>query len=634
MRFKTPASVYTRRRNSKSVSSAAILAFAVLAAAALVVGAQHPSVTLADGGGGNGLASLKTVAIPLPANLARFIKDEQAAIALGKALFWDQQVGSDGQSCASCHFHAGADSRSKNQIDPGLRAVPPDPTLQLGGPNFQLKASDFPLHRLANPNDQNSAVLFDTNDIVSSQGVRNFNFTNVIVGNAADAGISVTDPIFSVNGVNVRRVEPRNTPTMINAVFNFRNFWDGRARNEFNGVNPIGKLDPGAKVLRVAAPGQAPQLVSLIDGSHPELALDTSALASQAVGPPLSDSEMVFAGRTFVLLGRKMVAARALALQHVAPDDSALGSLSAAPGTGLKSKYDVMIRAAIQSEWWDSSSVIQINPDGSLTILPAGAAAAQNRFAIMEVNFSVIWGLSVQEYMASLVSDNSRVDQFLEGNRSALTAQEQRGMGIFTGKGQCSKCHGGAETTSASVSSVQANGLVSGGDTGFFNTGVRRINDDLGIGASIGPLNLPLSAGNPARAQGAFKAPGLRNVELTGPYMHNGGMATLEQVVDFYSRGGDFAKENAAVLSDRIKNLGLSAEDKAALVAFLKALTDERVRLDQAPFDHPELFVPNGSIGNANTVLADGTGNSVQDTLRIPAVGKNGVRVATPNFLE
>ena len=635
MRFKTPACVYTRRCNSKSVSSAAIFALAVLAAAALVVGAQHPSVTLADGGGGNGLASLKTVAIPRPANLARFIKDEQAAIALGKALFWDQQVGSDGQSCASCHFHAGADSRSKNQIDPGLRAVPPDPTFQLGGPNFQLKASDFPLHKLANPNDRNSAVLFDTNDIVSSQGVRNITFTNVIVGNTTDAGISIPDPIFSVNGVNVRRVEPRNTPTMINAVFNFRNFWDGRARNEFNGVDPIGNLDPGAKVLRVAAPGQAPQLVSLIDGSHPELALNNSSLASQAVGPPLSDFEMSFAGRTFVLLGRKMVTARALGLQHVAPDDSALGSLSAAPGTGLKSKYDAMIRAAIQSEWWDSSSVIQINPDGSLTILPAGAAAAQNRFSMMEVNFSLIWGLSVQEYMASLVSDNSRVDQFLEGNRSALTAQEQRGMGIFTGKGQCSKCHGGAETTAASVSNVQAKGLVSDdSDTGFFNTGVRRINNDLGIGASIGPLNLPLSAADPAGAQGAFKTPGLRNVELTGPYMHNGGMATLEQVVDFYSRGGDFAKENAAVLSDRIKNLGLSAEDKAALVAFLKALTDERVRLDQAPFDHPELFVPNGSIGNANTVLADGTGNSVQDTLRIPAVGRNGVRVATPNFLE
>src|SRR3989449_849086 len=488
MRFKTPACVYTRRCNSKSVSSAAIFALAVLAAAALVVGAQHPSVALAKGGandggaagvggGGNGLASLKTVAIPRPTNLARFVKDEQAAIALGKALFWDQQVGSDGQSCASCHFHAGADNRSKNQLDPGLRAVPPDATFQLGGPNYQLKASDFPTHRLANPNDQNSAVLFDTNDVVSSQGVRPFAFTNVIVGNATDAGISTPDPIFSVNGVNVRKVEPRNTPTMINTIFNFRSFWDGRARSEFNGVDPIGNLDPGATVLHVAAPGQAP----------------------------------------------------------------------------------------------DSSSVIQINADGSRTILSAGAAAAQNRFSMMEANFSLVWGLAIQMYESTLVSDDSRVDQFLEGNHGALSAQEQRGMGIFTGKGQCSKCHSGAETSSASASSIQANGLVSGGSaTGFFNTGVRRINNDLSIGASIGPLNLPLSAANPAGAQGAFKAPGLRNVELTGPYMHNGGMATLEQVVDFYSRGGDFAKENAAVLSSRIKNLGLSADDKAALVAFMK----------------------------------------------------------------
>src|SRR5438132_1497970 len=59
------------------------------------------------------------------------------------------------------------------------------------------------------------------------------------------------DPVFNVGGINVRGVEPRNTPTMINAVFNHRNFWDGRARFEFNGRNPIGKLDPTAKVLRV-----------------------------------------------------------------------------------------------------------------------------------------------------------------------------------------------------------------------------------------------------------------------------------------------------------------------------------------------------------------------------------------------
>src|SRR5437870_12823078 len=98
--------------------------------------------------------------------------------------------------------------------------------------------------------------------------------------------------IFDSATPPAREVEPRNTPTMINAVFNFRNFWDGRARNEFNGVDPIGNLDPGATVLHIAAPGQAPESVSLIDGSHPELALNNSSLASQAVGPPRSDFEM------------------------------------------------------------------------------------------------------------------------------------------------------------------------------------------------------------------------------------------------------------------------------------------------------------------------------------------------------
>src|SRR5205807_6154452 len=211
-------------------------------------------------------------------------------------------------------------------------------------------------------------------------------------------------------------------------------------------------------------------------------------------------------------------------------------------------------------------------------------------------------GLAIQMYEATLVSDNSRVDQFLEGNHGALNAQEQRGMGIFTGKGQCSKCHAGAETSSASASSVQANGLVSGGDTGFFNTGVRRINDDLGIGASIGPLNLPLSAADPAGAQGAFKTPGLRNVELTGPYMHNGGMATLQQVVEFYDRGGDFAQQNMDNLDPNILPLHLTAEQRDDLVQFLVALTDERVRWQRAPFDHPELCFPNGDFGDQSAV--------------------------------
>src|SRR5689334_6863294 len=65
--------------------------------------------------------SLKTVPVPLPPNLSDFVKDKNAAIVLGKALFWDQNAGSDGLACASCHFHAGADNRTKNSLDPGLR---------------------------------------------------------------------------------------------------------------------------------------------------------------------------------------------------------------------------------------------------------------------------------------------------------------------------------------------------------------------------------------------------------------------------------------------------------------------------------------------------------------------------------
>jgi cytochrome c peroxidase len=69
--------------------------------------------------------SLKTVPVPGPDDhqLAKFVRDKNALVVLGKALFWDQQVGSDGQACASCHFHAGADSRSKNQLDSGGRST-------------------------------------------------------------------------------------------------------------------------------------------------------------------------------------------------------------------------------------------------------------------------------------------------------------------------------------------------------------------------------------------------------------------------------------------------------------------------------------------------------------------------------
>jgi hypothetical protein len=173
------------------------------------------------------LVSLKTVPIPEPPNLGEFVKNKPAAIALGKALFWDTQVGSNGnQACATCHFHAGVDTREKNQLSPGLLRVnasgdpaDPDITFNAGkGPNSVLQPADFPFHKLADPNNRSSQVLRDTNDVAGSQGVSLTKFIDIVPGSAVDQVQVVPDPVFNVKGINVRQVTERNTPSTINAV--------------------------------------------------------------------------------------------------------------------------------------------------------------------------------------------------------------------------------------------------------------------------------------------------------------------------------------------------------------------------------------------------------------------------------
>ena len=117
------------------------------------------------------ISSLKDTT-PLKPALDEYIVDRLAAQQLGKALFWDTQVGSDGLACASCHFHAGADIRSKNQVNPGGKAG--DSVFNLrgntrgnSGPNKAFTAADFPFHKLDNAADRESSVKFDTNDIFS-----------------------------------------------------------------------------------------------------------------------------------------------------------------------------------------------------------------------------------------------------------------------------------------------------------------------------------------------------------------------------------------------------------------------------------------------------------------------------------
>src|SRR5205814_857841 len=244
------------------------------------------------------------------------------------------------------------------------------------GPNYTVRVGDFPFHQFNNPDAKSSGVKFTTDDTMSSQGTFGGTFTSVTTGVFTDTCQRNPDPIFNVVGVGTRKVEPRNTPTMINAVFNFRNFWDGRANNVFNGMNPFGPTDPTARVLRVTNGVPAPV----------QIALPNASLASQEVGPPNNGVEMSCAGRSFPQLGRKLLALRPLGQQLVDPTDSELGSLSRFPSLGLNTTYAALIRAAFDPAWWNSSAVV-------------------NGFTVMENNFSLYWGLSVMLYGSTQVSD-------------------------------------------------------------------------------------------------------------------------------------------------------------------------------------------------------------------------------------
>lgn len=622
------------------------------------------------------IETLKGVTVPLPAQLDDYIMNRAAAIQLGKAAFWDMAVGSDGKTaCASCHFHAGADSRVTNQTSPGLKnetpgfvaAFDPSRTRPSAGPNYWLVKEDFPFHVLSDPNDRNSNILFTTDDVVSSQGVFATNLVQPVVitgGSATDKCVNITDPHYQIGGKHTRRVEPRNTPTSINAVFNFRNFWDGRANNAFNGVNPFGPRDTNAGIYTSTTTTSPLTKVKIL--------LENASLASQAAGPPGSDFEMSCGGRNGAMMGRRLLTRKALYGQLVATDDSVLAPLrnATAPAYGLTKTYLDLIKLAYWPKYWQSS---------------AGVNVGGTSFYQREANFTLFFSLAVMLYESTLVSDDAPIDRLLAGDSAALTPLELQGMGLFLGKGKCIACHKGPEFTGAGSplqKEKQERGLVERMimgdnnvalyDNGFYNIGVRPTVEDIGTGATD-PFGNPLSwtrqyqnfinTGNPSKmidkfevdpctfdvdpctpplpnfreaVDGAFKTPTLRNVELTGPYFHNGSRSTLAQVVEFYNRGGDRRNggpcstpgsdttglnNNCSNLDADIRNLELTPEEQEALVAFMKKpLTDERVRCEIAPFDHPQLKVNIGQLETFNPIT-----QARDDYFQvIPAIGKGG----------
>jgi cytochrome c peroxidase len=173
--------------------------------------------------------------------------------------------------------------------------------------------------------------------------------------------------------------------------------------------------------------------------------------------------------------------------------------------------------------------------------------------------------MAIATYERTQNSDQTALDLSLLPGGTPLSAAAQRGQGVFNDPGTaCAGCHTGA--------------LFSDGQ--FHNIGVRPFN------AAEDQGRFDVTGNNGDRQR--FKTPSLRNVGLRGPYMHTGSLRTLEDVVDFYNRGGDFGAPNKG---PRIQPLGLSPVQQADLVAFLRAaLTDARVQNETAPFDRPALY--------------------------------------------
>ena len=152
---------------------------------------------------------------------------------------------------------------------------------------------------------------------------------------------------------------------------------------------------------------------------------------------------------------------------------------------------------------------------------------------------------AISAYERMILSGDSPYDRFQAGDNTAWSQAAQRGLALFQGKARCARCHGGFNFT----------------DEGYHNIGVGmdKENPDLGR-HTVSKIEVN---------KGAFKTPTLRDVALRTPYMHDGSLRTLQEVIDFYNRGGI----PNPWLSKDIVALNLSLEEQADLVAFLKSLT-------------------------------------------------------------
>lgn len=283
-------------------------------------------------------------------------------------------------------------------------------------------------------------------------------------------------------------------------------------------------------------------------GYHPRLGYDGSKLTLEAaVGAPiLHEREMAHTGRTWADVVLQVQAARPLLLATQLPP-----RLAAFVGNR---SYPQLFAAAFG----------------------AGAVVSQDTIT-----------KALASYLRTLNTDQTKWDRHLNGAYQ-LTEEEALGVTLFNspanGATSCRTCHSDFEPRVLQEGPVIGQmTMVTQGYYGspvptrllFHNVGVRSVSEDPGV---------QLVTGFPSDA-GRFRVASLRNVELSAPYFHNGGAATLRDVIDFYDRGGDFHVNQAPSLTPR----NYSITQKDALVAALRLLTDPRVGSGQVPFDRPVL---------------------------------------------
>jgi cytochrome c peroxidase len=214
--------------------------------------------------------------------------------------------------------------------------------------------------------------------------------------------------------------------------------------------------------------------------------------------------------------------------------------------------------------------------------------------------------LAIASFERTVYSDRTPFDQSV-AQIAPLTPAEVRGQGVFN-QSRCNVCHAGT--------------LFS--DNAFHNVGVRPATEDTGRFQVTGNAN----------NIGEFRTPSLRNVGLRGPYFHSGRFATLDEVVDFYNRGGDFDAPN--VDHNLIRPLNLSGAQKSDLLSFLRgALTDPRVAAGTAPFDRPTLYSESVRVPQVTGVGVSGSGGNVPQVTAIepPVAGNPSFAVGVSNAL-